>query len=60
MLKCGQKENTNYTFGIKNSSQKEELNEKISEHHNNIYCHKCGKQCQNFYDYCPSCGGKLN
>ena len=60
MLKCGQKENTNYTFGIKNSSQKEEYNEKISEHHNNIYCHKCGKQCQNFYEYCPNCGGKLN
>jgi len=58
MLKCGQKENINYTFGIKNSSQKEDLNDQISEH--TIYCSKCGKKCQNFYEYCPSCGGKLN
>ena len=52
MLKCGQKDNKNYTFGVR----KEQIEEKeVSK----ICCASCGTCLTKKMSFCPSCGEKL-
>jgi len=53
MLKCGQKDNKNYTFGVR----KEQLEEKKEA--SKICCASCGTCFTKKMKYCPSCGEKL-
>ena len=57
MLKCGQKDNLKYTFGIsqeqmeKNSQLEKELEE-------NIFCKKCNARISKNDKFCKYCGEK--
>lgn len=60
MLKCGQKDNKRYTFGLRKDQTDEERD--IIESGNNEYiakCSKCGALMKSFSNYCPSCGEKI-
>ena len=50
MLKCGQKDNKKYTFGVR----KEEVKEATK-----ICCAFCGTCLTKRMSFCPSCGEKL-
>ena len=53
-LKCGQKNNRNYTFGVTDKQIKEsQVFDK-----NICYCSKCGNKLENGTNFCPSCGEK--
>lgn len=56
MLKCGQKNNIKYTFGLR-KEQKEEM--KKDSMISIIYCPSCGVTCKNGSNFCHSCGTKL-
>lgn len=53
MLKCGQENNSKYSFGIKECP----LSERKVE--TNISCSSCGKKINNKMAFCPSCGEKI-
>jgi len=53
MLKCGQKDNKNYTFGIKKENIKEASNINV------IYCSTCGATCKDNSKFCSACGEKF-
>ena len=53
MLKCGQKDNKDYTFGIKRENIKEANRIDV------IYCSSCGATCQNNSKFCSACGEKF-
>lgn len=57
MLKCGQKDNKNYTFGLTKEQRKDGEIEK--EAMVTIYCSSCSKKCRKGSNFCPSCGEKL-
>ena len=52
MLKCGQKDNKNYTFGVRKEQVKKES--KISE----ILCFNCNACLTKDMEFCPVCGTK--
>ena len=52
MLKCGQKDNKKYTFGVR----KEQMEEKED---NMICCAFCGGSIKNKDKFCSSCGEKV-
>lgn len=54
MLKCGQKDNTNYTFGL-TKEQREEIKTVTK-----TSCSLCGNLCKVSSNYCPHCGAKLD
>jgi len=54
MLKCGQKDNKNYTFGVR----KEQIEDEKKEA-NKICCASCGTCLTKQMKYCPFCGEKL-
>ena len=54
MLKCGQKNNLKYTFGLR-KEQREEMKKDASV----IYCESCGSKCSKKDIYCSACGEKL-
>lgn len=54
ILKCGQKDNKNYTFGVR----KEQLEEQEKQA-NKICCAACGTCVIKSMKYCPSCGEAL-
>ena len=54
MLKCGQKNNKNYTFGLTNKQIKE------AEVVCTLVCPKCGKKLNKCMNFCSGCGEKLN
>jgi len=54
MLKCGQKDNKNYTFGVR----KEQIEDEKKEA-NRICCASCGTCLTKKMRYCPSCGKEL-
>jgi len=56
-LKCGQKENTKYTFGLR-KEQREEI-ETDKEVAASINCSTCGKTCKYGSKFCPFCGEKI-
>lgn len=53
MLKCGQKDNLNYTFGI-SKAQIKEAEDKII-----CACSKCGKTFNRKVNFCSICGEKI-
>ena len=54
MLKCGQKDNKKYTFGV-SKDQIKEAEKEISK----ICCGSCGTCLTKKMKYCPSCGKEL-
>ena len=54
MLKCGQKNNTKYTFGI-TKEQKEEIKEAT----NILCCSSCGSKCLKNSKFCSNCGKEI-
>jgi uncharacterized OB-fold protein len=55
MLKRGQKDNINYTFGI-TGKQVKEKKEAAQQHHT---CPHCGRVSLFKTNFCPSCGENL-
>ena len=55
MLKCGQKDNKKYTFGVR-KDQMEELEVKEAT---KICCDSCGTCLTKKMKFCPSCGKEL-
>jgi hypothetical protein len=55
MLKCGQKDNKKYTFGVR----REQLEEVIEKETEKICCASCGSCLLSKSNFCPSCGEKL-
>ena len=55
MLKCGQKDNEKYTFGVR----KEQIKEAEVKEAGKICCGSCGTCLTKKMKYCPSCGEKL-
>ena len=53
MLKCGQKDNKNYTFGVRI-----EQREQIKEANHLIYCGNCGSCVSKNMKFCPFCREK--
>ncbi len=51
MLKCGQKDNTKYSFGIKECQ--------ITEEKTDVFCSNCGKKVNEKMIFCSSCGEKI-
>ena len=53
MYKCGQKENTNYTFGVikENSQVKDDII---------CTCSKCGEVYFSSFKFCSKCGERIN
>jgi rubrerythrin len=54
MLKCGQKDNKDYTFGIRKEGHIRSDKKEIDE----IYCHACGFSMESKNKFCPSCGAE--
>jgi len=52
MLKCGQKNNTNYTFGVTDK----QIEEKKEAAHNIHTCSHCGQTSMVKTNFCPNCG----
>ena len=58
MLKCGQKNNTRYTFGLR-KEQRDEVEGVAKEAIITIYCSSCGKLCKQGANFCQHCGVKM-
>ena len=56
MIKCGEKNNRNYTFGRKEEEQIEDVDKKGTT---GICCVVCGTCLTSKMQYCPNCGAKL-
>ena len=56
MLKCGQKDNKNYTFGLRKDQMKKEADMKSISR---ACCSKCGVCVPGNASFCPNCGAKL-
>jgi hypothetical protein len=54
MLKCGQKDNKRYTFGVRKDQIEEEVKEASK-----ICCGSCGTCLTKKMKFCPSCGEEL-
>ncbi len=54
MLKCGQKDNKNYTFGIR-KEQREGIEKEAMI---TMYCSSCSRTCRKGSNFCPHCGAK--
>ena len=57
MLKCGQKDNKKYTFGLRKEQMQD--GEVAKEAMITIYCSACSRACKKDSNYCPHCGEKL-
>ena len=55
MLKCGQPDNKNYTFGLR----KEQMEDTEKNEENKICCISCGTCITSKMKYCPACGEEL-
>lgn len=55
MLKCGQKNNKNYTFG-KTEKQIKEM--QVFEEKKKCFCVSCGTKILCTSNFCPNCGEK--
>ena len=56
MLKCGQKDNKNYTFGVTEKQIKEGSRE---EPITICTCPNCGQTSMVKTNFCPNCGDKM-
>ena len=52
MLKCGQKDNKNYTFGVTDKQIKEAQAEEMEI----FTCSDCGQSSMIKTNFCPNCG----
>ena len=60
MLKCGQKDNKKYTFGVRKDQMEEvEAKEVERKELKKICCGSCGTYVSSKSSFCPSCGGKV-
>jgi len=60
MLKCGQKDNTKYTFGLRKEQISEEGDSVSASNKEYITkCSKCGAIIQSFSKYCSFCGSEI-
>lgn len=50
-LKCGQKDNKNYTFGLRKEQTEKEAS--------TVCCSRCGSCFSSSKSQCPTCGAKL-
>ncbi len=57
-LKCGQKENTKYTFGLR-KEQRDEIETSKEVIAAVIHCSSCGKSCRQGSKFCQNCGAKV-
>lgn len=57
MLKCGQKDNKHYTFGVRKEQMIED--DILIPIPKTVVCKKCGKSHEQSGEYCPFCGEKL-
>ena len=57
-LKCGQKENTKYTFGLR-KEQRDEIEDVKEVKTGMKSCSACGSSCGVKSKYCPSCGASV-
>ena len=55
MLKCGEKNNTDYTFGKSEQPIKEAKQDKTV----NSFCTACGTKLTAYASYCPKCGSPV-
>jgi len=55
MLKCGQKDNKNYTFGV----SKDQILEADKKEAVKSCCASCGTYVAPQANFCPSCGEKI-
>ena len=55
MLKCGQKDNAKYTFGIKKDQMVEADNKEIVT----AFCYHCQAICKEGSKFCSCCGEKM-
>ncbi len=55
MLKCGQKDNKKYTFGVR----KDQMEEVEIKETNDICCSSCSACLTKRSGVCPSCGKEL-
>lgn len=55
ILKCGQRDNAKYTFGV----TKEQRQTIEKEAMVTIYCSSCSKKCVKGMTYCPYCSEKI-
>jgi len=58
ILKCGQKDNTKYTFGVR-KEQIEEVERTEKKEVTKICCASCGTCLTKKMRFCPSCGEEL-
>jgi len=56
MLKCGEKNNTEYTFGKSEKPIKEAKKNKQSS---GIFCTACGNKMSSKSSYCSKCGSPV-
>ena len=58
MLKCGQKDNARYTFGLR----KEQIEDNIVDEKKspNYRCVECGSSFSTKVSYCSCCGNKIS
>jgi rRNA maturation endonuclease Nob1 len=57
MLKCGQIDNKNYTFGV--TEEQIKLNSIKKEQEEKEYCSSCGTLVASKLAFCPGCGEKI-
>lgn len=55
ILKCGQRDNAKYTFGV----TKEQRQTIEKEAMVTIYCSSCSKACKSGVNFCQHCGEPL-
>ena len=60
MLKCGQKDNAKYTFGLRKEQMGEtDIFNNIVRDGSDFVCSKCGKHFSEKVKFCSSCGSKI-
>ena len=57
-LKCGQKNNVKYTFGLR-KEQRDEIKVEKEVKMAMKSCSSCGSSCGEKSRFCPSCGAKV-
>jgi len=57
-LKCGQKENTKYTFGLR-KEQRDDIEVEKQAMNRTKSCSSCGSSCSQVSKYCQSCGASV-
>ena len=59
ILKCGQKDNKNYTFGVRKEQMGDPFQEQPEKKITKNCCVSCGTCLVKKSKFCPACGEKL-